>query len=124
MMNVLTEWITYGEKGELSAFVARANKQGKVPAIVLIQEIWGVDAHIQDVAMRIADEGYAVIAPELFSYQGIKPDYLHDDAIQRAKKYMDTVPRPTHKSEQITKTLDAILGEYSRDGFPAIVKHA
>ncbi|MEX1031049.1 MAG: dienelactone hydrolase family protein [Paenibacillaceae bacterium] len=96
MMNVLTEWVRYGEKGEYSAFIARTNKlQGKVSAIVLIQEIWGVDAHVQDIAKRIAEEGYAVIAPELFSYQGIKPDYLQDDAIKRAKKYMDTTPNPT-----------------------------
>ena len=34
--------------------------------IVLIQEIFGVNAHIRGVADRFADHGYAVIAPALF----------------------------------------------------------
>lgn len=37
------------------------------PAVVVIHEIFGVDAHIQDVARRFAREGYVALAPNLFT---------------------------------------------------------
>ena len=37
-----------------------------VGAIVLVQEIFGINAHIQSVADRFAAEGYLVLAPALF----------------------------------------------------------
>ncbi len=40
--------------------------QGSGPGILLIQEIFGVNAHIRDVADRLAAEGFVVMAPDLF----------------------------------------------------------
>jgi carboxymethylenebutenolidase len=39
---------------------------GKVPALVLIQEWWGVNDHIRAVAKRFADEGFLVLAVDLY----------------------------------------------------------
>jgi carboxymethylenebutenolidase len=39
---------------------------GKGPAIVVIQEWWGLVSHIQDVVERFAKEGFLAIAPDLF----------------------------------------------------------
>jgi carboxymethylenebutenolidase len=39
---------------------------GKGPGIVLCQEIFGVNQYIQDVADYYAEEGYVVLAPDLF----------------------------------------------------------
>lgn len=36
------------------------------PAVVLIQQIWGVDTQIRDVVRRLAKAGYITIAPQLF----------------------------------------------------------
>lgn len=36
------------------------------PAILLIQEIFGVGPYIRDVALRLVDAGYVVAAPEVF----------------------------------------------------------
>src|SRR4051794_17482096 len=41
-------------------------KSGKGPAIVLIQEWWGLVRHIEDVCDRFADEGFLACAPDLF----------------------------------------------------------
>lgn len=41
-------------------------KAGKHPGLVIIHEIWGLDAHIKDVADRFAAQGYSVLAPNLF----------------------------------------------------------
>ena len=39
---------------------------GRGPAIVLLQEIFGVNAHIRDLSEQFAERGYVVIAPDLF----------------------------------------------------------
>jgi carboxymethylenebutenolidase len=36
------------------------------PAVILIQEWWGINDHIRDLAGRYAKEGYTCIAPDLF----------------------------------------------------------
>jgi carboxymethylenebutenolidase len=47
---------------ELSAYVARP-AQAPVGAVVVVQEIFGVNAHIRSVADRLAAQGYTAIAP-------------------------------------------------------------
>jgi carboxymethylenebutenolidase len=39
---------------------------GKGPAVVVIQEWWGLVPHIEDVVERFAGEGFAAIAPDLY----------------------------------------------------------
>lgn len=39
---------------------------GKGPGIVLVQEIWGVNHHIRQVAEQYALDGYVVLAPDVF----------------------------------------------------------
>jgi len=53
------------DHGACAAHLALPQGEGKYPALVLIEEIWGVDAHIKDVAARLAREGFIVLAPEL-----------------------------------------------------------
>ncbi|MBP7860835.1 dienelactone hydrolase family protein [bacterium] len=41
-------------------------KSGEGPSILLIQEIFGVNSHIKKFADKLADEGFVVLAPDLF----------------------------------------------------------
>jgi carboxymethylenebutenolidase len=50
----------------VSGYLARPMDAAKHPAIVVIQEWWGVDEHIKDVTRRFAREGYVAIAPDLY----------------------------------------------------------
>jgi carboxymethylenebutenolidase len=44
-------------------------------AVILIEEIWGLVPHIEDVADRLAAEGYLVIAPDLMgAFAGLSPE--------------------------------------------------
>jgi len=52
-------------KGYLS-LPHQAQNGGKGPGIVLIQEIFGVNAHIRGVADQYASDGYTVLAPDVF----------------------------------------------------------
>ncbi len=47
-------------------FLARPKEPGTYPAVIVIHEIWGLDDHIKDVASRLAREGYAALAVDLF----------------------------------------------------------
>lgn len=52
--------------GSMSAFAARPTAAGKYPAVIVVQEAFGLNAHIKDVAARLAREGYATLAPDLY----------------------------------------------------------
>lgn len=53
----------------MDAFVARPEKPNGA-AIVVIQEAFGVDEHIQSVCQRFANEGYLAVAPQMFHRLG------------------------------------------------------
>lgn len=60
--------LTAADEFQLGAY--RADPQGKPKgAIVVVQEIFGVNNHIRSVCDRFAAEGYAAIAPALFDRQ-------------------------------------------------------
>ncbi len=46
--------------------LALPSTEGKTPGVVLLQEWWGVNAHIESIAGRLAKEGFRVLAPDLF----------------------------------------------------------
>ena len=51
---------------EISAYLAIPAASGQFPGIVVLQEVFGVNAHIRAVTERIASMGYVAIAPALF----------------------------------------------------------
>ncbi|MBX3228282.1 MAG: dienelactone hydrolase family protein [Labilithrix sp.] len=40
--------------------------EGKAPALVVLQEWWGLDDHIESLVDRFAKEGFLVVAPDLY----------------------------------------------------------
>lgn len=54
--------------------------RGSGPGLLLLQEIFGVNAHIRDVADLYAEEGYVVLAPDLFSRLAPGTELGHTDA--------------------------------------------
>ncbi|MBD2340320.1 dienelactone hydrolase family protein [Calothrix sp. FACHB-156] len=58
------------QDGEIPAYRAQPAKGSNFPIVLVIQEIFGVHEHIQDVTRRFAKLGYLAIAPELFIRQG------------------------------------------------------
>jgi carboxymethylenebutenolidase len=93
-MKLHTEWVEYEVDGKkVQGYFARpAAVQAPLPGVLVIQEAFGVDPHIQDVTERFATAGYAAFAPDLFSYGG-KPATLAPDRIEDAKQFLDTIPQ-------------------------------
>lgn len=65
--NVSAGTISYRSDGStMDGYLARPNDSAAHPGIVLIQEWWGIDSHIKDLCERLAQEGYIVLAPDIY----------------------------------------------------------
>jgi carboxymethylenebutenolidase len=64
---------------KMNAYVARPEGARK-PGLILLQEAFGVNGHIRDVARRLAGDGYVVVAPELFHRTATAgQEFAHDN---------------------------------------------
>jgi carboxymethylenebutenolidase len=71
---LFTETISYpGVPNTMQAYVARPKKDKAYPAIIIIHENRGLNAHIEDVTRRAANAGYLAIAPNALSALGVTP---------------------------------------------------
>jgi carboxymethylenebutenolidase len=64
--NEMIEIAASGQADKLSAYLARPASQPK-GAVIVIHEVWGLDAHIKSVADRVAAAGYLALAPSLLT---------------------------------------------------------
>jgi carboxymethylenebutenolidase len=128
-MPIHTETLRYGPDLKYSGLLAipfHPAEARPLPALVLIQEAWGVDAHIQDLAHRFAAAGYAVLAPDLFAEGGVRRKGLEADRVEEAKNFMDSLPSGAWmdperrkqalaetepaKAARVSETMDTIFG--------------
>lgn len=65
----------------IDAYLATPQGEGTFPAVVVIQEIFGVNDHIRDITRRFAKEGYVAIAPAIYQRQasGFETGYTEKD---------------------------------------------
>lgn len=79
----MNEWMKLrtADGHDLSAYVSRPAGE-PIGALILVQEIFGVNAHIRSVADGYAKDGFVVIAPALFDRfgHGIELKYEGEDA--------------------------------------------
>ena len=87
-MSIIGRWINYENQRGYLAYPEHADEP--LPAIVVIQEIAGVNGHIEDVTRRLAAAGYAALAPDLFAVDGQRPPWF---AQHRLDKAMDFIRR-------------------------------
>jgi carboxymethylenebutenolidase len=88
-------------KGPTTAYVAHPDA-GSAKSVIVIQEWWGVNDHIRDIAGRYAAEGFTAIAPDLYRGQVAKtPDeaskMMHglaiEDGIDTIRKTIDAAAK-------------------------------
>jgi carboxymethylenebutenolidase len=59
--------LDYATNGsQASGFLARPSGEGPFPGVIVIQEWWGLNDNIKDIAQRFAGEGFAALAPDLY----------------------------------------------------------
>lgn len=82
---------------EVSAFVVQPDDHAHHPGIVLIQEWWGIEPHILNVAQKLAREGFTVAVPDLY----------HEKV---ATEPNDAMPMMMALRSNIDKVVDEITG--------------
>jgi carboxymethylenebutenolidase len=87
--------------GTIPAYRAQPAIGSNFPVILVIQEIFGVHAYIQDVCRRLAKLGYLAIAPEMFYRQG---DVSKLTEIVQIRQIVSKVP-----DAQVLSDLDATV---------------
>ncbi len=72
--DLYSEYATWaGVNGEMKGYLVRPKKEKKYPAIVVIHENRGLNAHIEDVARRAAKAGFLALAPNALAPLGGTP---------------------------------------------------
>jgi carboxymethylenebutenolidase len=62
-----TAMVSFATNGDTSdGFLARPDGDGPFPGVIVIQEWWGLNDNIKDIAQRFAAEGFAALAPDLY----------------------------------------------------------
>ena len=72
--------------GLMPAYVCRPATGGPYPAVIVVMEAFGLNAHVKAVAERVAREGYVTIAPDFF-YRFGSPIVPYED-VSRAIGYI------------------------------------
>jgi len=90
---------------QIEAYLAKPAMDGVFPAIVVIQEVFGVNAHIRDITERLAQAGYVAIAPALYQRQspGFEVGYTPDD-LTLGRHYKDQT-----QADELLSDLSATL---------------
>src|SRR6266550_1736924 len=94
--------------GATKAYVARPEVEAST-AVVLIQEWWGINDHIRDLAGRYAKEGYLCVAPDLY-HGKVAQDPAEASALMQALAIDDGM-------ETIRKAIDAAIETYQVERF-------
>lgn len=90
---------------EIDAYLAQPASTGTYGAVIVIQEIFGVNSHIRDVTERIAKQGYVAIAPAMFQRvaPGFDVGYSQED-MQLGFQYMQQI-----KAKEVMSDIQATI---------------
>lgn len=126
-MKLHQEWVTFEVAGvDLVGYVCRPRVTEKLPAILVIPEIWSTDEHIQDVTQRFAKSGYLAMALDIYARGGTRPANKSPERIEATKIFLDSLPPsawmdqnqkeaalekyPPKQREEISETLGILFG--------------
>jgi carboxymethylenebutenolidase len=86
-MNGRSASIIAGEGGKFDGYLAMP-RSAKAPAVVIIQEIFGVNDHIREVTDEFAADGYLALAPDMFwrIEPNVQLGYTPEE-VQKARAY-------------------------------------
>lgn len=121
-MTLRKEWVhaTEGEQEVYLYTVRQEAAQTPLPTVVVIQEIFGVDDHIQDVADRFAQAGYNVIAPVLYAENGALPEVYKQERVDLIKGFLDRIPATSLHDRELLGQLLAKEPKELQETFAAV----
>jgi carboxymethylenebutenolidase len=95
--------------GDVPAYRAMPAGGGRFAVVLVLHEVFGVNAHIQDICRRFARLGYFAVAPVLYSREGNVRTLsdiaeLSESEIDKIRNIVYSVPEP-----QVASDLDATI---------------
>ena len=90
---------------EIDAYLSRPQDSTPYPAVIVIQEIFGVNDHIKDVTERIARQGYVAVAPAIYQRQapGFAVGYSEEE-VALGRKYKEQT-----KAKELLQDIQATI---------------
>lgn len=116
--NLAISDVTYpGAKGEMKGYLVAPSADGLYGTVIVVHENRGLNAHIKDVARRVALEGFIALAPDFLSDLGGTPA---DE--EEARGYFSTLPASDVAANGVAtiaylKSLPSVTGKVGAMGF-------
>lgn len=105
-----TEVIVPTPDGRMPAFLCTPAEPGRKPAVLLLMEAFGLTQHIRDVAARIANEGYVVLAPDLY-YRELPNNKFGYDEVEQGMAMMYRLDFGKPMEEDIQAALASVKSQ-------------
>ena len=99
---------------DMDIFTYSPDGDGKRPAVIVIQEIFGINDHMKDVASRFADAGFVAAAPDLFHREG-KGTIVPFDDMARGAGIRGKLSNDDIKAD-VAATVEYLKGQPNVDG--------
>jgi carboxymethylenebutenolidase len=100
----MAETVSFPSNGsEASGYLVRPEGGGG-PGILVIQEWWGLDSGIKEMASRLAAAGFVALAPDL--YHG---ELAQHDEMDKASQLMQSMP-PGRAASDMSGAIDYLAG--------------
>jgi carboxymethylenebutenolidase len=103
-----------GRDREIEGYLALPDGGGEgLPGVVVVHEIWGLEEHIEDVARRLAAEGYAALAPDL--YTGEWREVMSDERIAAGMAFLRSASQEVQRDPGKLESVLADKPQEERD---------
>ena len=102
--------------GAVKGHLARPAGKGPWPAMIVIQEWWGLDAQTMSIADRFSKEGYLAFAPDLYHGEFAQLGD-GDTAMKLVQKYGSTAPADLESVYDALKSHPDCSGKIGSVGF-------
>src|SRR5215510_788019 len=103
----MAETVEFKSNGHNASGYLVKPPSGKGPGVLVIQEWWGLDWNIKQVAERLGTDGFVALAPDL--YHGELAGHTEMD---KASKLMQSLP-PDRAGRDMSGAVDYLAGHES-----------
>src|ERR1700745_4036521 len=100
----MAETVEFRSNGSLASGYLVTPASGSGPGVLVIQEWWGLDSGIKDVAERLGAAGFVALAPDLYHGQ-----LAAHDEMDKAGELMQSMP-PDRAARDMNGAIDYLAG--------------
>jgi carboxymethylenebutenolidase len=100
----MAETVEFRSNGSMASGYLVTPPKGSGPGVLVIQEWWGLDSGIKEMANRLGQAGFVALAPDL--YHG---ELAAHDEMDKASHLMQTLP-PDRAARDMSGAIDYLAG--------------